>query len=93
MNASYDVIVYGNTIIDKAKQYVRVGTEWDHLAPKEFMILMSMIDLAGKPLQPDEGSKREIAVYLCRLRKKLRTIKSNITIRIVRNLGYFIFID
>lgn len=85
--------VYGNTIIDKATQCAIVGGRRTYLSPKEYMMFMLLVDLAGKPLQPDDEARRETAVYLCRVRKKLRTIESNIGIKKIRSAGYFLFVE
>lgn len=85
--------VYGNTIIDKSTKCVIVGSDRNYLSPKEYMTFMMLVDLAGNPLQPGDETKRETAVYLCRVRKKLHQINSNIKIRMIRESGYFLIVD
>lgn len=87
-----EVIFYGNSAIDCDTRCIIVGDRREYLAPKEYTVFKMMLDLMGRPLYP-ETNKRAIAVYLCRVRKKLKALESNITIRAVHGRGYCLVIE
>jgi DNA-binding response OmpR family regulator len=86
-----EIIFYGNSAVDCDTRSVVVGGRRQYLAPKEYTVFKLMLDLMGRPLHVDD--KRSVAVYLCRVRKKLRAIDSNITIRAVRDRGYCLVVE
>lgn len=87
-----EVIFYGNSVIDCDTRCIVVGGRREYLAPKEYAVFKLMLDLTGRPA-PFDSNKRAWAVHLCRVRKKLRAIDSNIVIRAVRDRGYCLVIE
>lgn len=88
MNVSpKEVMVYGNTLVELDTRCMYVNHLWILLAPMEFNIFQGL--LQGRPAQKDKN----VAVHLCRIRKKLRTINSNIAIKAVRDRGYHLFVE
>lgn len=94
-----DVMEFGNTILDLSAEIVSCGEKSLRLSAKEFDVLRLLMQ-AGKGNIPKEtilarvwgydsnAVENHVEVYIGFLRKKLKSIGSNIRIIAVRRVGY-----
>jgi DNA-binding response OmpR family regulator len=94
-----DNLVYGNTELDLSTCMLRCGDKQVRLTAKEFDVLRQLLR-NGEKLIPKEtllsrvwgyetnAVENHVEVYMAFLRKKLRSIGSNVNIASVRRMGY-----
>ena len=94
-----DNLVYGNTELELSTALLRCGDKSVRLTAKEFDVLRQLLR-NGERLVPKEtllsrvwgfdsnAVENHVEVYMAFLRKKLRSIGSNVNIAAVRRLGY-----
>ena len=94
-----DNLVYGNTELELSTAMLRCGNKSVRLTAKEFDVLRQLLQ-SGERLVPKEtllarvwgfdtnAVENHVEVYMAFLRKKLRSIGSNVNIAAVRRLGY-----
>ena len=94
-----DNLVYGNTELELSTAMLRCGDKSVRLTAKEFDVLRQLLQ-NGDRLVPKEtllarvwgfdtnAVENHVEVYMAFLRKKLRSIGSNVSIAAVRRLGY-----
>ena len=94
-----DNLVYGNTELELSTALLRCGDKSVRLTAKEFDVLRQLLS-SGERLVPKEtllarvwgfdtnAVENHVEVYMAFLRKKLRSIGSNVNIAAVRRLGY-----
>lgn len=94
-----DNLVFGNTELELSTAMLRCGDKSVRLTAKEFDVLRQLLQ-SGERLVPKEtllarvwgfdtnAVENHVEVYMAFLRKKLRSIGSNVTIAAVRRLGY-----
>lgn len=96
-----DRLAVGNTVLDCARYTLKCGDNSVHLPAKEFEIMHLLMQAQGKALSKVQiisqvwGAQTAIdenlvEVYITMLRKKLRSIGSDVQIRVLRRLGYMI---
>ena len=94
-----DNLVYGNTELELATGILRCGENSVRLTAKEFDVMRQLLR-SGHHLIPKEtllarvwgyessAAENHVEVYMAFLRKKLRSIGSNVRIEAVRRMGY-----
>ncbi len=94
-----ETLVYGNTELELSTALLRCGDKTVRLTAKEFDVVRQLLR-NGEHLVPKEtllarvwgfdtnAVENHVEVYMAFLRKKLRSIGSNINIVAVRRLGY-----
>ena len=94
-----DNLVYGNTELELSTAMLRCGDRSVRLTAKEFDVLRQLLS-SGERLVAKEtllarvwgfdtnAMENHVEVYMAFLRKKLRSIDSNVNIVAVRRLGY-----
>jgi DNA-binding response OmpR family regulator len=94
-----DNLVYGNTELELSTAQLRCGDKSVRLTAKEFDVLRQLL-CSGDRLVPKEtllarvwgfdtnAVENHVEVYMAFLRKKLRSIGSNVQIVAVRRMGY-----
>ena len=102
--AQVDNLVYGNTELDLATATLRCGERSIRLTAKEFDVLRQLMR-NGQRLIPKEtllarvwgyesnAAENHVEVYMAFLRKKLKSIGSNIRIEAIRRLGYHLEVE
>lgn len=99
-----DEMVYGNTSLDLDTAMLTCGDKQMRLSAKEFDIIRYLFQMKDKNLSKEtilarvwgydsEATENHVEVYVGFLRKKLRSIGSNIRIESIRKLGYHLEID
>ena len=99
-----DEMVYGNTSLDLDTAMLTCGDKQMRLSAKEFDIMRYLLQMKDKNLPKEtilarvwgydsEATENHVEVYVGFLRKKLRSIGSNIRIESIRKLGYHLEID
>lgn len=99
-----DNLCFGNTELELATAVLRCGDKQVRLTAKEFDVMRQLLR-SGEQLIPKEtllarvwgfdtnAIENHVEVYMAFLRKKLRSIGSNIHIVAVRRLGYHLEVD
>jgi DNA-binding response OmpR family regulator len=100
-----DNLTYGNTELDLSTCMLRCGDKQVRLTAKEFDVMRQLMR-SGEKLIPKEALlarvwgfdtnavENHVEVYMAFLRKKLRSIGSNLGIAAVRRMGYHLeFVD
>ena len=94
-----DNLVYGNTELELSTALLRCGDKTVRLTAKEYDVLRQLLR-NGEQLVPKEtllarvwgfdsnAVENHVEVYMAFLRKKLRSIGSNVNIVAVRRMGY-----
>ena len=97
--AQMDNLVFGNTELDLSTCVLRCGDKQVRLTAKEFDVLRQLLR-SGEKLIPKEtllarvwgfdtnAVENHVEVYMAFLRKKLKSIGSNIQITAIRRMGY-----
>ena len=94
-----DEVVYGNTTLDLASCMLLCGEKSVRLSAKEFDVMRILLQSGQKNLSKEvilakvwgfesNAVENHVEVYIGFLRKKLKSIGSNIRIAAIRNLGY-----
>jgi len=94
-----DEVVYGNTTLDLASCILLCGEKSVRLSAKEFDVMRILLQSGQKNLSKEvilakvwgfesNAVENHVEVYIGFLRKKLKSIGSNIRIAAIRNLGY-----
>ena len=94
-----NTIKIGNVCLDRSKYILSAEAGLYRLANKEYQLMEMLMLNFGKPLSTEKlmekiwgyDSDTEINVvwsYICYLRKKLISIKADVNIKVMRNLGY-----
>ena len=99
-----DQLVFGNTELDLATGILHCGGKSIRLSAKEFDIMRFLLQSGSRNLSKEVLLSRvwgfesnavdnHVEVYVGFLRKKLRSIGSNIRIEAVRRLGYHLEVE
>lgn len=102
--AQVDEVIYGNTILDLASSMLLCGQRSVRLSAKEFDIMRYLLQSGAHNLSKEiilsrvwgfdsNAVENHVEVYIGFLRKKLKSIGSNIRIEAIRNLGYHLEVD
>lgn len=95
---------YGNIVLDRSSYVLSSPAGTMHLTAKEFQILELLMSNPKRVISSEKFMERiwgfdsdaeinVVWVYISYLRKKLRQLGSNVTIKASRNLGYFLEIN
>ena len=99
-----DQLVYGNTELDLSTGILHCGAASVRLSAKEFDVMRFLLQSGHRNLSKEvllsrvwgidtNAVENHVEVYMGFLRKKLRSIGSNIRIESVRRLGYHLEVD
>lgn len=99
-----DALAYGNTSLDLSTATLAAGEHRVRLSAREFDIMRCLLQAKGKNLPKEtilarvwgfdsEATENHVEVYVGFLRKKLRSIGSDIRIESIRRLGYHLEVD
>lgn len=94
-----DEMVYGNTSLDLSTGILVCGGQSVRLSAKEFDVMRLLLQAKGQNLSKEvilarvwgydsNATENHVEVYVGFLRKKLRSIGSNLQIASIRRLGY-----
>lgn len=94
-----DEMVYGNTSLDLSTGILVCGGQSIRLSAKEFDVMRLLLQAKGQNLSKEvilarvwgydsNATENHVEVYVGFLRKKLRSIGSNLQIAAIRRLGY-----
>ena len=94
-----DELVFGNTALDLATSMLVCGEKNVRLSAKEFDVMRLLLQYKGNNLSKEvilakvwgydsNAVENHVEVYVGFLRKKLRSIGSNLEIKAVRRMGY-----
>lgn len=94
-----DEMVYGNTSLDLSTGILVCGGQSVRLSAKEFDVMRLLLQANGQNLSKEvilarvwgydsNATENHVEVYVGFLRKKLRSIGSNLQIAAIRRLGY-----
>lgn len=94
-----DEMVYGNTSLDLSTGILVCGGQSVRLSAKEFDVMRLLLHAKGQNLSKEvilarvwgydsNATENHVEVYVGFLRKKLRSIGSNLQIAAIRRLGY-----
>ncbi|MDE7207770.1 MAG: response regulator transcription factor, partial [Lachnospiraceae bacterium] len=94
-----DEVVYGNTALDLSSGTLVCGTDSVRLSAKEFDIMRFLLQSGERNLSKEvilarvwgydsDAVENHVEVYVGFLRKKLKSIGSNISIEAIRRMGY-----
>lgn len=97
--AQVDELTFGNTALDLSTSMLVCGDKQIRLSAKEFDIMRYLFQSGEKNLAKDtilarvwgydsDAVENHVEVYVGFLRKKLRSIGSNVQVQAVRRLGY-----
>ena len=92
-------MVYGNTSLDLSTGILVCGGQSVRLSAKEFDVMRLLLQAKGQNLSKEvilarvwgydsNATENHVEVYVGFLRKKLRSIGSNLQIAAIRRLGY-----
>ena len=95
----FDVLAYGNTSLDLTGCTLSTAGGSVRLSSKEFDVLRLLMQAEGRSVRKEtiltrvwgfdsNAGDNNVEVYIGFLRKKLRAIGSNLTIEVIRLLGY-----
>lgn len=99
-----ETLSHGNTELELSTGVLRCGERKVRLTAKEFHVMRLLLS-AGKNLIPKEtllarvwgyetsAAENHVEVYMAFLRKKLKSIGSNLRIEAVRRMGYHLEVD
>ena len=99
-----DELVYGNTALDLATSMLVCGEKSVRLSAKEFDVMRLLLQYRGNNLSKEvilakvwgydsDAVENHVEVYVGFLRKKLRSIGSNVKIEALRRLGYHLEVE
>ena len=99
-----DEVTFGNTALDLSTSTLVCGNKQIRLSAKEFDIMRYLFQSGEKNLSKEvilarvwgydsEAVENHVEVYVGFLRKKLRSIGSNVHIQAVRKLGYHLEVE
>ena len=99
-----DELSYGNTSLDLATSMLICGENSVRLSAREFDVMRLLLQYGDKNLSKEvilakvwgydsNAVENHVEVYVGLLRKKLRSIGSNIKIEALRRLGYHLEVD
>lgn len=99
-----DELVYGNTALDLASSTLVCGERSVRLSAKEFDVMRYLLQSRDRNLSKEsilakvwgydsDAVENHVEVYVGFLRKKLRSIGSNLRIAAIRRLGYHLEVD
>ena len=99
-----DEMVFGNTSLDLATSMLVCGEKSVRLSAKEFDVMRLLLQYKGNNLSKEvilakvwgydsNAVENHVEVYVGFLRKKLRSIGSNIKIEALRRLGYHLEVE
>ena len=99
-----DEMTFGNTALDLSTSTLACGEKQIRLSAKEFDIMRALFQSGEKNLSKEvilarvwgydsEAVENHVEVYVGFLRKKLRSIDSNVQIQAVRKLGYHLEVN
>ena len=99
-----DELVYGNTALDLATSMLVCGEKSVRLSAKEFDVMRLLLQYRGNNLSKEvilakvwgydsNAVENHVEVYVGFLRKKLRSIGSNVKIEALRRLGYHLEVE
>ena len=99
-----DELVYGNTALDLATSMLVCGEKCVRLSAKEFDVMRLLLQYRGNNLSKEvilakvwgydsNAVENHVEVYVGFLRKKLRSIGSNVKIEALRRLGYHLEVE
>ena len=99
-----DTMVYGNTELDLATGILHCNGNSIRLSAKEFDVMRFLLQSGHRNLSKEvllsrvwgydsNAVENHVEVYVGFLRKKLRSIGSNVTIESVRRLGYHLEVE
>ena len=97
-------IAFGNTMLDLAACTLQCGEHMVRLSAREFEVMRLLMQTQGRNLPKEtllarvwgydsNAVENHVEVYVGFLRKKLRSIGSNIQIKAVRRLGYHLEVE
>lgn len=97
--AQVDEVTYGNTALDLSSGTLICGTNSVRLSAKEFDIMRFLLQSGERNLSKEiilarvwgydsDAVENHVEVYVGFLRKKLKSIGSNISIEAIRRMGY-----
>ena len=97
-------VVYGNTSLDLSSGTLVCGTDSVRLSAKEFDIMRFLLQSGERNLSKEvilarvwgydsDAVENHVEVYVGFLRKKLKSIGSNISIEAIRRMGYHLEIN
>ena len=99
-----DELVFGNTALDLATSMLVCGEKSVRLSAKEFDVMRLLLQYKGNNLSKEvilakvwgydsNAVENHVEVYVGFLRKKLRSIGSNVKIEALRRLGYHLEVE
>ena len=99
-----DELVYGNTALDLGTCQLVCGDRSIRLSAKEFDVMRLLLQAGEKNMSKEailirvwgfdtDATDNHVEVYVGFLRKKLRSIGSNIRIEAIRRMGYHLEVD
>ena len=99
-----DQLMLGNTVLDLGACTLSCGIKYVRLSAKEFDVMRFLLQAQSSIISKEvilawvwgydsEAVENHVEVYVGFLRKKLRSIGSNIRIEAVRRLGYRLEVD
>ena len=99
-----DELTYGNTALDLSSSMLLCGENSVRLSAREFDVMRFLLQARDKNLSKEvilarvwgydsEAVENHVEVYVGFLRKKLRSIGSNVRIEAIRRLGYHLEVD
>ena len=99
-----DEMVFGNTALDLATSMLVCGEKSVRLSAKEFDVMRLLLQYMGNNLSKEvilakvwgydsNAVENHVEVYVGFLRKKLRSIGSNVKIEALRRLGYHLEVE
>ncbi len=94
-----DVMTYGNTTLDLARSQLSCNGNKVRLSAKEFDVMRFLMEYQGRNVSKEtllvkvwgyesNATENNVEVYVGFLRKKLKSIGSNLRIDVARRLGY-----
>lgn len=99
-----DELSFGNTSLDLSSSLLLCGEHSVRLSAREFDVMRFLMQSAGKNLPKEtllarvwgydsNATENHVEVYVGFLRKKLRSIGSNVRIESIRRLGYHLEVE
>ncbi len=99
-----DELSFGNTSLDLSSSLLLCGERSVRLSAREFDVMRFLMQSAGKNLPKEtllarvwgydsNATENHVEVYVGFLRKKLRSIGSNVRIESIRRLGYHLEVE
>ena len=102
--AQIDVLTYGNTCLDLTGYTLSAGESRIRLSAKEFDVMRLLMQTQGRSIKKEtlltrvwgldsNATENNVEVYIGFLRKKLKSIGSNVRIESIRLMGYHLEVD